>query len=274
MPGSLLEQLAAAFSASSLAAHAADRAAGADADGSPDALPLPPAGLTHLPASRVSRAVGGGERGLYLRGDCAAGDLVALYPGVVFDLSDLPMMHTHLLRDNGYVIMRRDGVLIDARQAPPSSSVWEMACARERACGREPPAAPRENVWALGHYANHPPCGMEDNVRLIPLDMSRADVEAVGRRWIPNVNFRPPVDGDWAIRTVALVALRPIAHGEEVLLDYRLSSDADRRPAWYRPVARQRALDEERRTDPPTSQAGCSVAVEAQSQRWAWCRDE
>lgn len=232
----------AAFAPAALAALAADADAAADVDGSPDALPPPPAGLAHLPARRPSRAAGGGEYGLYVRGGCRAGALVALYPGVVYEVSDLPMMHGHLLHGNFYVVTRRDGVLVDGRQAPPSSSVFEMAAARERASGREPPAPPSGNPWACGHFANHPPAGAADNARLLPLDLTAEDLESIGRRWVPNVNFRPPAAGDpLALRTVALVALKPIAHGEEVLLDYRLSSAPEQRPPWYQPVDRGRA---------------------------------
>jgi hypothetical protein len=213
------------------------RAVWPDDDAATTDEPDAPPPLTFLPRGRPSLAVPG-ELGLFASGACDAGTLVALYPGVVYDSSDLPMMHTHLLAANGFVIARRDGVLIDGRQTAPSSTVFAMAQAREAAAGRTPLAALAANPWARGHYANHPPEGVADSVALYPLDLTATHLDAIGWRWLPNVNFRPPAAGDWALRTVVLIALRPLAHGAELFLDYRLDSDAAARPPWYSKVQR------------------------------------
>lgn len=204
------------------------------ASGALDAGLTPPTGGGYLPCAAPSAAVPG-EQGLYMRGECPEGAVVALYPGVVYDATDLPVMYRFILNGNGYVVFRQDGVLIDARPTKPSSDVYNMAVEREKAQNKHivPPDA---NPWAVGHFANHPPPGMEDNVALVRVDLSPADVAAVGREWLPVVNFRPPAAEDVPLRTVLVVAKRDLHHGEELLLDYKLSSDTDRRPDWYAPV--------------------------------------
>lgn len=124
-----------------------------------------------------------------------------------------------------------------------------------------------------GHMINHPPEGHEPNVIAVPVDVPRSLPPAL-RAVLPNreyhrqgrwgmVGFRSAsgfsepaaqrilgeeglADGDSGsgvlVRTVVLVALRPIGDGEELFLDYRYAPRMrDRWPSWYRPVDEEEA---------------------------------
>ena len=161
----------------------------------------------------------------------------------------------------------------DVKAAAEEEEASAAALERLRAAGVE-----LRNPLALAHFANHPPRGVAPNVVACPFDLSQEDEEAGGppldaagapggKRGPPRLPLRPTVPnapcdpGDqgnwvsravnpahfvaragWPVRSLLLVAARPLSDGEELFLNYRLNPDRPR-PAWYAPVDE----DEDRR---------------------------
>eukprot|EP00325_Prymnesiales_sp_UTEX-LB-985_P020180 CAMPEP_0174750136 /NCGR_PEP_ID=MMETSP1094-20130205/97103_1 /TAXON_ID=156173 /ORGANISM="Chrysochromulina brevifilum, Strain UTEX LB 985" /LENGTH=226 /DNA_ID=CAMNT_0015955443 /DNA_START=54 /DNA_END=734 /DNA_ORIENTATION=- len=187
----------------------------------------------------ASQLTGAGE-GVFLRGSCAAGSVLALYPGVVFATSDLPAMHKMILPGNEYVLMRRDGLLIDGRPDGPSRQLYEVARQRDRAAGCEPFVEGGE--LTVGNKVNHPPKGRLPNVFVQPFDLRPGEHQAL-HPYLPVVNFRPPAAGEPCKSTAVLVASRDLSDGEELFLNYKLRPEGPL-ASWYSPVQRRVPLDE------------------------------
>ena len=138
-----------------------------------------------------------------------------------------------VLPENEYVMMRRDGVLIDGRPDGQSLAIREVAEKRDVAAGKQ--ALIKGGAYAVGNMANHPPQGVSPNVYVEPFDL-KADERPDLHPHIPVVGFRPPAEGDPVKQTVVLVTKREVAD-EEVFLDYKLRAEGPLE-AWYSPVTR------------------------------------
>ena len=109
--------------------------------------------------------------------------------------------------------------------------------------GRTAHKCPR-NPFALGHMVNH--CGTtKPNVLQHPYNFPHDPLEINAdesfpkelRRYIPNeYHLRPTLlgspDRSSLMHGAVLIAARPIEHGTELLMDYRLSPSVNL-PAWY-----------------------------------------
>ena len=177
--------------------------------------------------------------GVFLRGHCAAGAVLAIYPGVTFSADDLPAMHKMILPGNEYVLMRRDGILIDGRPDGPSRQLYEVAKRRDLAAGAAPLI--EDGELGVGNKVNHPPSGAHPNVHVHPFDL-RPGEHAPLHPYVPVVNFRPPADGEACKQTVVLVASREL-RDEELLLNYKLRQEGPLE-SWYAPVAGTTAAHE------------------------------
>ena len=173
----------------------------------------------------------GAGSGLFVRGSCPADAVVAVYPGVFFRTEDLAVMHKIVLPGNEYVMMRRDGVLVDGRPDGTSQQLFQVAEQRDVAAGRPPLICDGEHM--VGNMANHPPQGTPPNVYAHPLDL-RADELPHLHAHIPVVAFRPPAVDEHVIQTVVLVTARAVAD-EELYLDYKLRREGPLE-AWYSPA--------------------------------------
>ena len=199
--------------------------------GTPTAPPALPWRLEVAPSS-----TSGGGDGVFLRGRCEAGSVLAIYPGVVYTAADLPLMR-EVLEGNHYTLFLRNGVILDGRIMDGRSSlVFERAKQRDREAFSLPPLI-EEGALAVGHKVNHPPPDVPPNVYVLPLDLGR--YEHVGlHRYLPVVHAHLPVpDGDtpWK-RTAVLIASRSLCD-EELWLDYKLRQDAHQLPSWYSPTS-------------------------------------
>jgi len=228
---------------------------GADATADADAEPgfalrvadssLPGAGLGVYAGAAAD---GGGIRG---------GEVVALYPGIFVPLVPLharaaargePVMDVlHMARLWGYGA-------IDSRLCEVSfeegSSYWLIL---EEHSGLMDGFRPEQRVggsgcnspFAVGHLVNHPPRGTAPNVSWQEFDWNGASPLVPNRLhrglWYMHPTTMEPVDmpsEEGAVQLplpgVAIVALRDLAEGEELFMDYKLSKP---HPPWYSPVA-------------------------------------
>lgn len=216
--------------------------------------------------------------GLWLAGGAGVGQVVALYPGLVYP----PLQHRHLPGypridvDNDYLMSRFDMVILDAkpwaRGWPPDRQQqrdWPVAAAKSAVeqrmeLGRLRASVEARHPLALAHFANHPPGGVAPNVMVAAFDVTVQPGELPQwQRYLPNLTYGQALGPAQSspghqraaqqqqqqrqheaqqVLGLALVALRPLCD-EELLLNYRLSPHVQR-PAWYVPVD---AEEEQRR---------------------------
>ena len=181
------------------------------------------------------------------------GTLAALYPGTAYSPLQMRALAGYPRVDAGsdYLAARYDGLVLDGvawglsgggapRRPRPAGAATPIgdAAAAEAALGTD---VDGRHPLAVGHLANHPPAGAPPNVALAAVDVPLSALDGPSspllRRCIPVVpvggpGARPP---DAPLPCLALVALTPLAPGDELFLNYRLSSRVAR-PAWYVPV--------------------------------------
>eukprot|EP00178_Gracilaria_changii_P016449 TRINITY_DN470_c0_g1_i1.p1 TRINITY_DN470_c0_g1~~TRINITY_DN470_c0_g1_i1.p1 ORF type:complete len:302 (-),score=58.42 TRINITY_DN470_c0_g1_i1:876-1781(-) len=189
--------------------------------------------LGYVPVIAPSRIAHAGN-GLFVNGTARAGSVVALFPGLFYQPSELPRNISDL------AIARYDGVIVDSSQD---------------VCINVSFAAHRKQVYhpfGTAHYANH---GKPNTLQFL-LDIQTRSLPAHLSALIPvqrAVTSRSALFGAWAdlaarqrvagvhlytkegkhvLRTVALVALRDIEHNEEVLFNYRFNPKVAW-PEWY-----------------------------------------
>ena len=181
------------------------------------------------------------------------GTLAALYPGTAYSPLQMRALAGYPRVDAGsdYLAARYDGVVLDGvawglagggapRRPRPDGAATPTgdAAAAEAALGT---GVDSRHPLAVGHLVNHPPPGAPPNVALaavdVPLSALDGPSSSLLRRCIPVVpvggpGARPP---DAPLPCLALVALTPLSPGDELFLNYRLSSRVAR-PGWYVPV--------------------------------------
>ncbi|XP_024387535.1 uncharacterized protein [Physcomitrium patens] len=158
--------------------------------------------------------------GLFIKGRAEPGTVVSMYPGVVYSPSQYRYIpgYPKVDVDNGYLISRYDGLVIDgkpwgkgddirewwdghngisfeqaaeltgpARQSLPS--FWQFVGGGKVMQGPlEGAELERRSPIALGHFANHPPEGVHPNVMICPYTFSISGQQSM-RAYIPNVMF-------------------------------------------------------------------------------------
>ena len=98
------------------------------------------------------------------------------------------------------------------------------------------------NPYALGHLINHPPPDVPANVSLIDFDLPFTFFPSTYARYLPYIRYRDEpkqsktyeTRNNDVFRAVAIVAQTPIAHGEELFVDYLEDSriPIDNVPDW------------------------------------------
>jgi hypothetical protein len=194
--------------------------------------------------SKPSTCPGDSGRGLFLAcpqdAIIPAGTLLALYPGLVHlpEYTTKPgYIRSELLPDPNLMLMlRTDNTVIDGRTA------------------HKCPA----NPYALAHMVNHVPLGLMPNVLQCPYnfpgDPIGKDVfPTTLQKFIPNsYGLKTPtlfgtIDRSAMMRTVVLLAARPLKNGDELFMDYRLNPSAGSLPSWYSPYGREEGEGEEKK---------------------------
>jgi hypothetical protein len=265
----------------------------------------------HLQRSGIAHEEAG--TGLFVKGKAEPGTVVSMYPGVIYSPSQYRYMpgYPKVDVDNGYLISRYDGLVVDGkpwgkgddtrewwdghqgmipfdeeiaeikRRSPVS--FWQFVGGGKVIEGAlEGAELERRSPIALGHFANHPPEGVQPNVMICPYTFRIPGHQSM-RAYIPNVMFgndeeldmqrrgplwinegrkeRPedpedsrrlstvevteqPSTGTSDVHTLVLVATREL-QDEELFLNYRLSSYIQQ-PSWYHPV---NVEEEKRRWD-------------------------
>ena len=177
----------------------------------------------HLQQSGIAHEEAG--TGLYIKGRAEPGTVVSMYPGVIYSPSQYKYMpgYPKVDVDNGYLISRYDGLIIDGKpwgkgddkrewwdghhgipfddiqdssdqklaelQRRSPLSFWQFVGGGKMIQGPlEGAELERRSPIALGHFANHPPQGGQPNVMICPYTFSIAGQQSM-RAYIPNVMF-------------------------------------------------------------------------------------
>ena len=153
-----------------------------------------------------------------------AGTVIALFPGLVHlaEYTRKTEYVDQLLPDpNFMLVLRSDSTVIDCRTV--------NQCA--------------ENPYALAHLVNHVPKDSLPNVFQFRYDFPNDPLGFSGfpislRKFIPNSWAKKPTligtpDRSALIKSMVLIASRPLKNGDELLMDYRLKGEPNLFPAWY-----------------------------------------
>lgn len=200
--------------------------------------------LGYVPLVQSSRVQGAGN-GLFVRGEARAGSLLAVFPGLFFNMSDVPSQLSDL------AIARYDGVIIDSSH-PISINVPSQ---QQDERGNDVATGQMEHPFATAHYANH---GMPNALQFM-IDVPRNSLpshmyDLVPVRAAPKQRSMLSILDKWAdlafiqrvsgselytkqgehvLKTVGLLALRDIHDGEEIRFNYRFNPQAKQLPHWY-----------------------------------------
>mmetsp|Transcript_10914 Transcript_10914/g.33465 ORF Transcript_10914/g.33465 Transcript_10914/m.33465 type:complete len:327 (-) Transcript_10914:1102-2082(-) len=192
--------------------------------------------------SRKQSTVDGAGFGLFLHGCVDPGDVVAFIPGIIYEVDEIqehPGYPQFAENDNMQLCARLDGTLIDTDDAvaqrlilgseysgPPPCPFWEL-----------------RNIYASGHFANHPPPGKRDNVvsQMVDFDMTelqRLRLKSFIPYYRPNISknvFKRFVvkDNPSRLRGLVLVARETIREGDEIFRNYRINPFLPVIPKWF-----------------------------------------
>jgi len=198
--------------------------------------------------------VEGAGSGAFVRGNVAAGTVVALYPGKVFmpfqmkrladakfraghpgSNSPAEKLHEQIFgfpnEPNPYATQRIDGVVLVSNDGSTST---------------------KPNYFACGHMINHPPKGCTPNVVACPFDFRNSFVESqvqTGqdsfKAYIPNKLIKKDeitpswwwwmMDRELYVPSMVYITSRDLMDGEELFLNYRFNPNL-KTPKWYSPV--------------------------------------
>ncbi|GJD08335.1 hypothetical protein Gasu2_26430 [Galdieria sulphuraria] len=113
---------------------------------------------------RATSTIPDAGQGLFIKGQCTVGSVVALYPGIIYFPSEWEKLpgYPYVSKYNVHLVKRQDGVIIDGKPYDEQTISFQ---------GERPEVAwERINPFALGQYANHPPKGTEPNIIALSFD--------------------------------------------------------------------------------------------------------
>lgn len=191
---------------------------------------------------RTLRGEKGCPPGVQMRGNARTGDIVAFFPGVVYDERDIWHLPGGCRALEGHnMILRHDKKIVDASSVhllSPMSGANPLACAQ---FVRHPPRGHEPNTfpWGMEVVAGSLPPGSEHLVPNAPYSEVVDAGHSAQRRDALAGNFVDALLGDApqtrnTIPTQVFVALRDIEN-EELFVDFRLNPAVKDTPPWYEP---------------------------------------
>lgn len=195
----------------------------------------------------------GGE-GCFCEGRIRKGQIVALFPGLVFHDYDTWVVNygTDEISDcwDPSLHRRIDGTCVDGAT---NVGAWRATVEGQHAMHHPDLVATQEcgtlpNSYALGQYMTHPPKGEVSNILPLSLDLGKNVIHQKLVPYIPNqyfpsreqfnqthIDFRLGTDNSTTLmKMVVMIATKDIEN-EEIFVDYRLDPDSPC-PDWYHVV--------------------------------------
>ena len=199
----------------------------------------------HWKYTPVVRASGLPEAGsgVFLQGKCSAGDIVGIYPGLIYEPGDPVLWPTWR---NDYFLRCSDGSSVDGKFYGISGWMYRSTVSRSRivlsdgstrmSCDDQwrimsnsvrrgnPEGESNEfdNPLNTGHFINCASEGTRANV-MYHEHVFTVDCPLSLRKFIPNVSYSSMGDSDVSdllVKSVVMIALRTIDDGEELFSDY------------------------------------------------------
>lgn len=193
---------------------------------------------------RASQVAGAGD-GVWLDGKASVGQVVALFPGLIYRKDEVKMIpgYPNFGVESDFLMSRYDGCIFDSRawtsfcngKMHEYSAQCKHNAKTSSLLDHQFSAESKQNQLALGHMVNHPPKGFSPNVMGAPVDWSLMPTEKDWDKILPWKKFCEK-ENDGVIRGLALVAMRTL-ETEELFVNYRLNPDVlGGLPKWYHPV--------------------------------------
>ncbi|KAJ8664162.1 hypothetical protein O0I10_000441 [Lichtheimia ornata] len=172
--------------------------------------------------TRASTIAGAGQ-GVFLRGQCDAGQVVCLYPGTVYQPFE-PLLFVSIA--NSYILKCFDGIFVDGKKTGLSGSVYRSLYHKENWPGaiQTSDATWMEdnelnNPLAIGQIVNNGSKHHLPNVQYHEVDLPPSfPIEL--RQYIPNIYWSGHDPLTQNTRVVALVSTRKIKDNDELFSTY------------------------------------------------------
>eukprot|EP01126_Amoeba_proteus_P029218 TRINITY_DN287_c0_g1_i7.p1 TRINITY_DN287_c0_g1~~TRINITY_DN287_c0_g1_i7.p1 ORF type:complete len:255 (-),score=47.51 TRINITY_DN287_c0_g1_i7:222-986(-) len=179
--------------------------------------------------------------GLFLIGSAEAGDVIAIYPGMIYQTQDMSIMCDLVFTQNQYLIYRSDGMVVDGNMHNGiSSRIWSMGVEKKNhKILQEKRKQPEHNAemkvlmdnpFAKACYVNH--SFEKDNVFCHDFEFP-INFPKQFQCYIPNLYFtelsRDSIP--YLVPSLVLVAKRKIEN-EEIFLNYKFNPNSPL-PSWW-----------------------------------------
>ena len=163
-------------------------------------------------------------QGVFLRDGrvTSAGQLVAIYPGTIYQRGVDPLLLPSIR--NRFLLARKDQWIVDGRDRGLSRSIYLSCHSRTPQFDRtwlKPDIEQHRNPLTLGHYINHFPPSRLPNVTYDEFDFQLPEDDDLWR-FVPHVRYAmDDADEDrTTMPSTVLLSLRPIEQDEELFSCY------------------------------------------------------
>ncbi|KAI9009383.1 hypothetical protein CLU79DRAFT_774893 [Phycomyces nitens] len=185
-------------------------------------------GLCGFSVQKQQSSIANAGLGVFMKGECKAGDIVCLYPGTVY-LPFEPLLFVSI--SNRYILKCYDGIFVDGKTRGLSGKVFNSLYHRENWPGAIQTSdktwmteAPK-NPFAIGQYVNNGTLDHPPNVRYQEIDLLPSFPIDL-RQYLPNIYWTSMDPITTPFRIVTLVAERDI-QDEELFSTYMDNSGED-----------------------------------------------
>ena len=178
--------------------------------------------------------------GLFSTGPIPAGQVVSIYPGVIYFPPDHSQIPGFPSETGDHLASRYDNIIIDAsRFADPSSTEFQKIISK--------------NPLSHGHFINHPPAGQAPTILPVNYDFTDIYWDSKLDSFVPLSEFEGSALSSMAkltlgtnpskniLRGVVYIALKDIEQSQELFVDYRYNPRIDL-PDWYTPFDKHAAF--------------------------------
>lgn len=178
--------------------------------------------------------------GVFIRGEAPPGVIIGFYPGVIYYPPDIT---PDILQNNEYLMIRYDGVIIDARdweQRAEQRMKAKLALKYAADLTLNPTLLLKFcNPFAIVNYINHPPKGTPPNVFCYPYDFPKRMPDEL-KAYVPHEyaeNHSTFSELFWKNSNTFMESIvcvtRRFVKDEELFLNYRYNPFGYQYPDWY-----------------------------------------
>lgn len=191
----------------------------------------------------ISSSVQNAGLGVFVKGRVNAGDVVGIYPGVIYEQGDPALWPSW---NNDYFLRRGDGSSVDGKFYGISGWFYNSSISKYTiiddfgnkylSCDKDWILQSKQvrnqymntkeieniqftNPLNTGHFINCASGKQRANVMYYEYDFMVDDYQLEYRKFIPNVSYLPPVDETILVKSIVMIALNTLEN-EELFSDY------------------------------------------------------